>query len=68
MFQLLLQFARISLLAIHVEQRALHVGSSRQRETYLGKLHTIAQQAQERSEAPFDHRRLLDAGYAVVMS
>jgi transposase len=26
------------------------------------------QQAQERSKATFDHRRLLDAGYAVVMS
>jgi len=27
-----------------------------------------AQQAQERSEAPFHHRRLLEASYSVVMS
>jgi len=29
--------------------------------------HDRAQQTQERSEAPLDHRRLLDAGYPVVM-
>jgi hypothetical protein len=30
--------------------------------------HDRAHQAQECSKAPLDHRRLLDAGYAVVMS
>ncbi len=30
--------------------------------------HDRAQQTQERSKAPLDHRRLLDAGYLVVMS
>lgn len=32
----------------------------------LGELHERPQQAQQRPKAPFDHCRLLDAGYAVV--
>jgi transposase len=34
----------------------------------LPELHGTARQAQECSEAPLDHRRLLDASHALVMS
>ncbi len=34
----------------------------------LSELPDRTQQTQERSKAPLDHRRLLDAGYLVVMS